>query len=42
MNYWPFVIAAYAITFAGTIGLVVWAWRCMSTAERRLDEIKRK
>ena len=33
MNPWPFVIAAYALTLAGTIGLSWWSFREMRRAE---------
>ena len=42
MNHWPFVIAAYALTLLGTLGLLFWAWRTMRSAEKRADEVKRK
>lgn len=34
MNHWPFVIAAYAVTLAATLGLLVASWRAMRRAER--------
>lgn len=42
MNAWPFVIAAYALSFAGTIGLLAWTWRSMRVAEARAESLKRK
>jgi hypothetical protein len=42
VNAWPFVIAAYGLTGAGTFGLVVWAWRSMRSAEALADSLKRK
>ena len=39
MNPWPFVIAAYALTFAGTAGLSLMSWRAMRAAERRADAL---
>ncbi|MGK2912240.1 MAG: hypothetical protein ACSLE1_20950 [Sphingobium sp.] len=41
MNPWPFIIAAYALTFLGTVGLSVASWRAMTAAERRVDTLKR-
>lgn len=41
MNPWPFVIAAYALTFAGTLMLSVASWRAMARAEKRADALKR-
>ena len=34
MNPWPFVIAAYGLTLAGTIVLVAASWIAMRKAER--------
>ena len=42
MNHWPFVIAAYGLTGAGTLGLLAWAWRSMRAAERQADSLKRR
>ncbi len=33
MNHWPFIIAAYALTAVGTLGVVGWAYRAMRKAE---------
>ncbi len=33
MNHWPFIIAAYAITAIGTLGVAGWAWLDMRRAE---------
>jgi len=33
MNPWPFVIAAYALTLAGTGGIALWSWAAMRRAE---------
>ena len=41
MNAWPFVIAAYGLTGAGTLGLLAWAWRSMRSAEAFADSLKR-
>ncbi|MDX3908803.1 MAG: hypothetical protein QHC67_03195 [Sphingobium sp.] len=41
MNPWPFIIAAYGLTLAGTIGLSIASWRGMVSAERRADALKR-
>ncbi|MCF8706458.1 heme exporter protein CcmD [Rhizorhapis sp. SPR117] len=42
MNHWPYIIAAYALTFAGTAGLCVWAYVSMRRAERRAAELTRE
>jgi hypothetical protein len=41
MNHWPFIIAAYAITAIGTIGLTGWSFVAMRRAERAADELRR-
>ena len=41
MNPWPFVTAAYAITIAATIALLLWAYLSMRRAEARADSLKR-
>jgi hypothetical protein len=33
MNSWPFIIAAYALTMAGTAGLGLWSLAAMRRAE---------
>ncbi|HKT77870.1 MAG TPA: hypothetical protein VJQ78_14140 [Sphingobium sp.] len=41
MQQWPFVIGAYALTFAGTFLLCLQCWRAMRSAEadaQRLSE----
>jgi hypothetical protein len=35
MNPWPFVIAAYGITFASSAALATWAWLRMRDAEKK-------
>lgn len=41
MNHWPFIIAAYAGTFLGTIGISFWAYSAMRKAEKLADELRR-
>ena len=41
MNQWAFVIAAYGVTGAATLGLVGWAMRAMRRAEADADAVKR-
>lgn len=41
MNHWSFVIAAYAVTLIGTVGLLVWAYASMRKSERAADDLKR-
>ena len=33
MNHWPFIIAAYALTIAGTGLVTLWSWAAMRRAE---------
>jgi len=37
LDQWTFVMAAYAVTIAGTLALVGWSWLAMRVAERRRD-----
>ena len=41
MNVWPFVAAAYAVTFACSAGLAVWAWLGMRKAEAAADALRK-
>ena len=40
LDQWDFVIAAYAISMAATLALVVWSWLAMKRAERRREEAR--
>jgi hypothetical protein len=42
MNSWPFVIAAYGVTIAGTVALSLWAWASMRSAEARADSLRNR
>ena len=42
MNPWPFVTAAYAVTIAATVALLLWAWLSMRRAEAAADALKSK
>jgi len=33
MSHWPFIIAAYALTALGTLGVALWSWLAMRRAE---------
>jgi hypothetical protein len=37
MDPWPFIIAAYGLTLAGTLAISVWAWNGALAAERKAD-----
>jgi len=39
MNHWPFIIAAYGLTFAATIATSLWAWSSARRAEKRAAEL---
>lgn len=41
MNHWLFIIAAYAITALGTIGMSWASWRAMRDAETRAGNLER-
>ena len=42
MNHWPFIIAAYAIGIAGTVGLTLWSFVAMRRAEARAEALTRR
>lgn len=42
MNHWPFIIAAYALTIAGTLGLTLWSLTAMRRAESAADALRRE
>ena len=42
MNPWPFVIAAYALTVAGTVALTAWSWAAMRRAEAEAAKLGRE
>ena len=33
MNHWPFIVAAYALTVAGTLAVTAWSFVSMRRAE---------
>ena len=42
MNHWPFIIAAYALTLLGTLGVTLWSWTAMRRAEADADALRRE
>jgi hypothetical protein len=40
VNPWPFVIAAYALTLVGTLGLAWWSYAAMRRAEAEAAALK--
>jgi hypothetical protein len=41
MSHWPFILAAYGLTAAGTLALVAASWAAMRRAERLAERIGR-
>lgn len=41
MNHWPFIIAAYAVTIIGTLGMLTWSFREMRRAEAAAEALRR-
>lgn len=42
MNHWPFIIAAYAITFSGTLAVSIASWRAARAAEAAAEAMTGK
>jgi hypothetical protein len=42
VNHWPFIIAAYALTILGTLGVTLWSWTAMRRAEADADALRRE
>ncbi len=42
MNPWPFVAAAYTVTWLAVAGLILWARFSMRRSESAADELRRK
>lgn len=40
MSQWAFVIAAYAVAGAGTLGLTGWSFAAMRRAERAAEALR--
>ena len=41
MSHWPFILAAYALTGAGVLGLLGWSLAAMRRAERDAEAVGR-
>ena len=39
---WPFIVAAYALTFLGTAGLTLWSTLAMRRAEADADAVGKR
>jgi hypothetical protein len=37
---WMFVIAAYGVTFAGTVAVIAYSWLKMRSNERAVDRLR--
>ncbi len=42
MNAWPFIIAAYLVAIAATLGLVGWSLVAMRKAESEAESLRRR
>jgi len=42
VNHWPFIIAAYALTILGTVGVTWWSYAGMRRSERDADALRRE
>ena len=42
MNHWPFILAAYALSLVGTIGVTLWSWSAMRRAEAEAEALRRE
>jgi hypothetical protein len=41
VNHWPFIIAAYGLTIAGTLGVTLWSLISMRRAEAEAEAVRR-
>lgn len=42
LDPWPFIIAAYALTMIGTIGVTLWSYLAMRRAEKDADTLSKR
>lgn len=42
MSHWPFIIAAYLITIAGTLMALIWSFAAMRRAEAEADALRQR
>jgi hypothetical protein len=40
LDQWDFVIAAYVVAVAGTLGMIAWSWVAMKRAEKRRESVR--
>lgn len=41
MSHWPFIVAAYGATIAGTVGVALWSLLSMRQAEADAEAVRR-
>lgn len=41
MTHWPYIFAAYALTFVGTLAVGLWSYIAMRRAEARVHQTER-
>ncbi len=39
MNHWPYIIAAYCVTAAGTVMVTAMSYIAMRRAEKKVDDL---
>jgi len=42
LDPWPFIVAAYALTMIGTIGVTLWSYLAMRRAEKDADALSKR
>ncbi|WP_146193630.1 heme exporter protein CcmD [Sphingosinicella humi] len=42
MNHWTFILAAYALTIVGTLGVTLWSLVAMRRAEAEAEALRRE
>lgn len=42
MNHWTFVTAAYVLTAAGSLAVLLWSYFDMRRAERAVEELENR
>ena len=42
MNHWPFIIAAYGLTFVASAAIALASWIAMRRAEAAADKLTRR
>lgn len=42
MSHWPFIMGAYALTIAGTLGVSLWSFAAMRRAEAEAEALRRE